>query len=121
MVLQRKKALEEKKAAAPYSDIVGDKSLAKVTSPVTLKQYIEQFGEKALSKVYTKIQLHSLCRAYGIQVNIRSAKAKLVQGLVPVVKSSSSMPYPYYTSVLQCSVNLNEDNQRITLQISRGE
>lgn len=118
-VLQWKKALEEKKAAVPFSEIEGDKSDGKLTSHIRLQQFLEKFGEAACEKAYTKKQIKLLCMGYGLRPNNRETKKKMVQDLLPVIKAIDKMPQAYFTNVLQSQVNLNEGTQRITLWISR--
>ena len=112
-VLQWKKALEEKKAAVPFSEIEGDKSDGKLTSHIRLQQFLEKFGEAAFEKAYTKKQIQLLCMGYGLRPNNRETKKKMVQDLLPVIKAIDN--------VLQSQVNLDEGTQRITLRISRAD
>lgn len=120
-VLQWKKALEEKKAAVPFSEIEEDKSDGKLTSHIRLQQFLEKFGEAAFEKAYTKKQIQLLCMGYGLRPNNRETKKKMVQDLLPVIKAIDKMPQAYFTNVLQSQVNLNEGTQRITLWISRAD
>ena len=120
-VLQRKKALEEKKAAIPFSEIEGDKSDGKLTSHIRLQQFLEKFGEAAFEKAYTKKQIQLLCMGYGLRPNNRETKKKMVQDLLPVIKAIDKMTQAYFTNVLQSQVNLDEGTQRITLRISRAD
>ena len=120
-VLQRKKALEEKKAAIPFSEIEGDKSDGKLTSHIRLQQFLEKFGEAAFEKAHTKKQIQLLCMGYGLRPNNRETKKKMVQDLLPVIKAIDRMTQAYFTNVLQSQVNLDEGTQRITLRISRAD
>lgn len=120
IVLQRKQALEERKAAVPFSQIAADRSLGKVTSHVRLQQYAEKFGERAFGKVFTKPQLQTLCKAYGLRVTARANKTKLTKDLLPLLKGSDRMPHPYFTDQLQTQVSVDDNHQRITLRISRA-
>ena len=120
-VLQRKKALEEKKAAIPFSEIEGDKSDGKLTSHIRLQQFLEKFGEAAFEKACTKKQIQLLCMGYGLRPNNRETKKKMVQDLLPVIKAIDRMTQAYFTNVLQSQVNLDEGTQRITLRISRAD
>ena len=121
-VLQWKKALEEKKAAVPFSEIEEDKSDGKLTSYIRLQQSLEKFGEAAFEKAYTKKkQIQLLCMGYGLRPHNRETKKKMVQDLLPVIKAIDKMPQAYFTNVLQSEVNLDEGTQRITLRISRAD
>lgn len=120
IVLQRKQAMEERKAAVPFSEIAADRSSGKVTSHVRLQQYVEKFGERAFCKVFTKPQLQTLCKAYGLQVTARANKSTLTKDLLPLIKESARMPHPYYTNELQSQVSVDDNQQRITLRISRA-
>ena len=113
--------MEKRKASVPFPEIASDRSPGKVTSHVKLQQYAEKFGEKAFTKVFTKNQLQSLCRAYGMKVTTRATKSALTKDLLLLLKESDRMPHPYYTDVLRSRVNINEENQRITLNISRAD
>lgn len=113
--------MEERKASIPFCDIEADTSPSKVTSHVRLQQYVEKYGEGAFAKSFSKVQLQSLCKSYGLQVSARATKTKLVQDLLPLLRAGDKMSHPYYTNVLQSQVNLDEANHRITLRISRAD
>jgi len=118
IVLQRKQAMEERKAAVPFSEIAADRSSGKVTSHVRLQQYVEKFGERASCKVFTKPQLQTLCKAYGLQVTARANKSTLTKELLPLIKESARMPHPYHTDQLESRVSVDDNQERITLRIS---
>ena len=103
--------MEERKAVVPFSKIATDRSSGKVASHVRLQQYVEKFGERAFCKVFTKPQLQTLCKTYGLQVSARANKSTLTKDLLPLIKESARMPHPYYTNELQSQVSV-DDNQR---------
>lgn len=117
-VLQRKQTLEEKKACVPFSSILSDKSIGKVTSHHSLIAYIEKFGEAAFIKVYQKPQLHKMCEAYDVKCSARQSKKKMAQALVPVMKSCERVPYPYHLAILQPHLTIDDDNHSITMRFS---
>lgn len=115
---QRKQTLEEKKACVPFSSILSDKSIGKVTSHHGLIAYIEKFGEAAFIKVYQKPQLHKMCEAYDVKCSVRQSKKKMAQALVPVMKSCERVPYPYHLAILQPHLTIDDDNHSITMRFS---
>ena len=112
--------MEERKAAVPFSEIAADRSSGKVTSHVRLQQYVEKFGERAFCKVFTRPQLQTLCKAYGLQVTARGNKSTLTKDLLPLVEESARMPHQHYTDELRSQVSVDDNQQRITLRISRA-
>ena len=108
--------MEERKAAVPFSEIAADRSSSKVSSHVRLQQYVEKFGERAFCKVFTRPQLQTLCKAYGLQVTARANKSTLTKDLLPLIKESARMPHPYYTNVLQSQVSNNNALLALTLK-----
>lgn len=112
--------MKEGKAAVAFSEISADRSSGKVTSHVRLEQYVEKFGERAFYKVFTRPQLQTLCKAYGLQVTARANETTLTKDLLPLKKESARMPHPYYTDELQSQVSVDDNQQRIRLRISRA-
>ncbi|KAK3732234.1 hypothetical protein QZH41_020059 [Actinostola sp. cb2023] len=120
-VLERKTALEVTKASVSYADIVGDTTAGKVNSHHRLVAFVAKFGEAAFVKVYLKCQLLTICKAYGITSSQgRATKADLGKQLMPILKSSQSMVHSYYLGNLQSQVNIDSENQRVSLTITRS-
>ena len=121
-VLQRKKALEEKKVAVPFSEIEGD-----ITQMGNLLAIYDCSSSwKSLARLLLKkhtIKSKSSCFAWDMTFSliIEKRRKKMVQDLLPVIKAIDKMPQAYFTNVLQSEVNLDEGTQRITLRISRAD
>lgn len=81
---------------------------AAVTSHVRLQQYVEKFGERAFCKVFIRLQLQTLCKAYGLQITARAKKSKLAKDLLPLIEESAKMSHPYYTNDLQSEVSVDD-------------
>lgn len=114
-VLQRKRAGEEKKAAIPFTSILADKSRGKTASHLQLIGYIDKFGEEAFTKVFLKSQLLKLCHAHGVKCSARDGKKKIVEALIPVMKSCERVPHPHHLIVYQPQLLIDEA-QKITMR-----
>ena len=91
-----------------------------VTNYQWLLLYIEKYGESTFVKMYTKAQLHKLCLAYSVKFQTRASKTDVVKLLIPVMKRSTSIVYPFYLENLQSEANVDDVNQRVSIRIIRS-
>ena len=92
-VLQKKKALEEKKASIPFSQIKEDDSPEKRRSHQQLQDFVRKYDEPAFVKAYNKKELLVLCRAYGVgSINSKTTKVNMVKKLIPEIQSHAQIP-----------------------------
>ena len=118
--MERKTALEVKKALVTFDEIAADCTQGKMTSHQRLLLYVDKYGESTFVKMYTRAQLHKLCLAYSAQFQTRASKADVGKLLVPVMKQSTSMVYPFYLDNLRTEANVDEVNQRVSIRIIRS-
>ncbi|CAB3996516.1 ATP-dependent DNA helicase PIF1 [Paramuricea clavata] len=92
-VLQKKNALEEKKASIPFSQIKEDDSPEKIRSHQQLQDFVRKYDEPAFVKAYNKKELLVLCRAYGVgSINSKTTKVNMVKKLIPEIQSHAQIP-----------------------------
>lgn len=82
--------------------------------------YITKYGVGAFMKYFKKDELVQLCRAYGFESAKNSMnKADLSQQLIPLIQQSQCVTYPYFLDNLKADVNIDNENERIYMIISR--
>lgn len=118
-VLQKKQLIEEKRSAVLFSDIVADTTQGKSSTHHRIVDFVNRFGASAFIKAYNKQQLTKLCQAYGVVCNARSNKTTMATAVLPVIRASDRIPYPYYVEDLQANASADDEAQRVILRITR--
>ena len=77
MAMARKDKQVQKDAKVPLETVIQDNSRQKETSHNQLKATISKFGDAVLGNLYSKAELVTLSKGYGLQLNSRANKAQL--------------------------------------------
>ena len=72
MVMARKDKQVQKDAKLPLENVIQDNSHQKETSHNQLKATISKFGDAVLGNLYSKAELVTLSKGYGLQLNSRA-------------------------------------------------
>lgn len=118
-MLQKQKIVHEKKSSVPFHDRVTDKSEGKITSHERLRHFVQSFGLETFTRMYKKEELKKICKAYGITFTTKESKNILGGKLLPVIRSSSSMPHPELLNVFRAQTIVDDSSQRIILRLTR--
>lgn len=95
MVMSRKDKRVQQEAKLPVSEIIADQSDHKERSHHRMKELISKFGDAVLGNLYTRAELISLSKAYGLNPSARSNKAQLGKILADVIRSNLNIPFPW--------------------------
>ena len=95
MVMARKDKQVQKDAKVPLEKVIQDNSCHKEVSHNQLKDVIGRFGYAVLGNMYTKTELVTLSKGYGLQPNSRANKAQLGKSLADAIKANRNVPFPW--------------------------
>ena len=95
MVMARKDKQVQKDAKVPLENVVQDNSHKKETSHNQLKATISKFGDAVLGNLYSKAELITLSKGYGLQLNARANKAQLGKSLADAIRANVNIPFPW--------------------------
>ena len=75
-----------------FQDILQDRSHRKVESHGRLVNFVRKYHASGLTRVYTKLQIQSLCDAYEVSHNSKSNKTSMSQDLAAAVLQAHFTP-----------------------------
>ena len=94
-VLQRKQVETERNDHPKFATMLEDRSTGKQHSHQRVCVFVEKHGIAGVKRVYNKVQLVKLYKAYGIRVRSTYNKQDLAKELVELLKNIAvSMPCP---------------------------
>ena len=94
----RKKIVEKQKkrdligCKVTLQSIIDDNSANKRNSDCHLQTMIDQHEKVFQTTLYTKTEIQSLCKAYGLVYRKNDSKAKLSERLIAAIKQSTYIP-----------------------------
>ena len=103
----RKKVIEKQKkkdliaSKVTLQSIRNDISVNKRNSHCHLQTMIDQHETVCQTTLYTKSEIQSLCKAYGLVYRKNYSKAKLSAQLIPATRQSTFIPWPLMLSDTQ--------------------
>lgn len=119
--LQRKQAATERNDHPKFATMLEDRSTGKQHSHQRVCVFVEKHGIAGVKRVYNKVQLVKLCKAYGIRVRSTYNKQDLAKELVELLKNNSSltaMPHPHHLHNLSAQADVVDG--RVMLRITRS-
>ena len=95
MVMARKDKQVQKDAKVPLETVIQDNSRQKETSHNQLKATISKFGEAVQGNLYSKAELVTLSKGYGLQLHSCTNKAQLGKNDSDAIRANVNIPFPW--------------------------
>lgn len=95
MVMVRKERQLQKESKVNMKEIEEDHCPQKEKSDNQLKGLISKFGNAVLANLYTRAELVTLCKGYGLNPASSMNKALIGKNLARKIDSCTNVPYPW--------------------------